>query len=497
MAKRDRDNLDDGQINHARLKAASKSLGRPLKSLYAMSPSADPFLADMPSRAEWATWFAGLWSRLDLGLVVHVRRIHYTLVSQSTPFLQPNGEPYENTLDCWQALGSAGRDARYLGLLPADVVIIDRRNPDPVIYLADELESSAEITATLGGLASEAFELPAPKLYLPMLDLTPPTIPQPYHLEIWCEKSTVNDVLMLLGEQFGVNVITGVGHMSATACERLIDRAIASERPVRILYISDFDPSGESMPVAVARKIEFLIREGADELDIQVRSAVLTHEQCIAYRLPRTPLKDTERRAARFEARYGEGATELDALEALHPDALRQILEEEIRRYHDGTLARRIRQASNEVWDELIEIQHEVQGRHAEAIAGLQAEHQVLAAEIEQMRERIAAVQAAFEERARPVMDDIAADLEAEAPDADDYEWPEPEDGDEDPDPLFDSSRGYLKQLARYQQHQGKTETGFKMFAVTCVECGKAFTSRQPTALLCSAACRKQRRDAK
>ena len=41
---------------------------------------------------------------------------------------------------------------------------------------------------------------------------------------------------------------------------------------------------------------------------------------------------------AAFEARYGEGVTELDALEALHPGELERILTPEILRYYDDTL---------------------------------------------------------------------------------------------------------------------------------------------------------------
>jgi hypothetical protein len=73
------------------------------------------------------------------------------------------------------------------------------------------------------------------------------------------------------------------------------------------------------MPVAMARKIEHNLRTNAPDLDIQVRVVLLTKEQCEEYRLPRSPIKESERRAARFEERFGEGTTELDALEALHP----------------------------------------------------------------------------------------------------------------------------------------------------------------------------------
>jgi hypothetical protein len=129
---------------------------------------------------------------------------------------------------------------------------------------------------------------------------------------------------------------------SDTRCQELVDRAQEHGRPVRILYISDFDPAGMSMPVACARKIEHRLRTDHLDLDIEVRPVALTYDQCRQYRLPRTPIKESELRADLFEKRFGEGATELDALEALHPGALRRILVDEIARYYDRSLNARV-----------------------------------------------------------------------------------------------------------------------------------------------------------
>jgi hypothetical protein len=54
--------------------------------------------------------------------------------------------------------------------------------------------------------------------------------------------------------------------------------------------------------------------------------------------IPRTPLKETEPRKEGWEERHGEGANELDALEALHPGELGRMLVEEIERYYDDDL---------------------------------------------------------------------------------------------------------------------------------------------------------------
>ena len=84
----------------------------------------------------------------------------------------------------------------------------------------------------------------------------------------------------------------------------------------------DFDPAGRSMPVASARKIEFWLRHNHPDLDVTVDPLALLPEQAEHYGLPRTPIKEGESRAGKFEERFGRGATEIDALEALHPGEL-------------------------------------------------------------------------------------------------------------------------------------------------------------------------------
>jgi predicted nucleic acid-binding Zn ribbon protein len=206
---------------------------------------------------------------------------------------------------------------------------------------------------------------------------------------------------------------------------------------------------------------------------------VLTPEQCQQYRLPRTPIKDEETRKDVFEARFGEGATELDALEALHPGELQRLLEIEIARYYDFGLERRIDAAVSDVQADLYDINEDVERRHAKAIKSLEAE-----------RKKVLEAIVAFEKKARPVLNAIEQDLDAEAPDVDNYEWPEADDGDEDDDPLYDSSRDYVEQIDRYKAHQGKT-TEFKTTELVCVQCGEAFTAGRSHARFCSRKCRR------
>ena len=250
----------------------------------------------------------------------------------------------------------------------------------------------------------------------------------------------MNDVLDPLGREYGVNIITGLGELSYIRCVQLVERA--QDRPVRILYVSDFDPAGMSMPVAVARKIEFALYDSDKYglVDIQVRPVVLTHDQCIEYRLPRTPIKATEKRA-NFEDRFGDGATELDALEALHPGKLRRILIEEIERYYDGSLQREINATELTVRADMADVERQIYRRHAKDIAALKVE-----------RKKLAKIFAAAEKKMKPILQRIERDLAAAEPDINAYDWPEPKDGDEDENPLFDSTRDYVEQIDRYKE---------------------------------------------
>jgi hypothetical protein len=463
--------MGNDPLNYADLQALAETLGRPLKTLVASHH--DPFMAGLPAREHNARWFADLWQRFGRR-GGHIRHIHYRMVSQPNPLSMPDGRPYENTEKCFFFLNEAARDARFLNLIPWRD-LIDRRNDEPTIHFDGE-EKDAAIDAE-GGVD----EYTAPSFQIPELNIAAPKIAQRYIIEIWIEKSTMEDISLPIARRHGINVVPHIGETSITRCVQLVDRAAAENRPVRILYISDFDPAGRSMPLACARKIEFIIRsERRANLDVQVRPIVLTPEQCREYRLPRTPIKPDEKRKDVFEQRFGTGATELDALEALHEGELARILQREIDRYYDDTLDDEIEDAVAEIESDLENINNEVHERHAAAIAEIEEEH-----------EKVVAAVAAFEERARPLLQQIKADLEAEAPDVDSFRWPDPSHftAAEDDDPLYDSTRDYVEQIDRYKEHQDKP-TERLTHNLVCKHCGRNFVAKKINTKFCSIECK-------
>jgi hypothetical protein len=501
--------------------------GRPIKTLYVLSSFNDPFYLG-EDRMEKAQWFARLYHGHGFGRGIHTRRIHYRLISQREPVLMPGGSNYENTEKCYDVLNDAASAARYADLVAAGD-FVDRRNPEPMLFLAapvdepsvDVLGDDDEFYATAPSLSVSVSpgympdELPKPKLYISA------PCPSPYHVEIWCEKSTVNDVLVPLARRYRLNLQTSVGEISLTLCWKLVERT--GGRPVRILYLSDFDPGGQSMPVAAARKIEFFARKHENEtgiaLDIQLHPIVLTHDQCLEYELPRTPIKETESRSAKFEARFGEGATELDALEALHPGELERILVAEIERFHSPNFTDDWESVRDDAQGELDEIESEIFDRHADTraalaqrCADLEAATSEQVAELQRFvdertadlrilaDERFAGLAQQGEQLAADVnahIAEIEQDLESEAPDADDFEWPELPEGWTDP--LLDCTRDYVSQVNRFKSHQGKLTQRKEMenTAFVCTVCGTAFTAAMPWAKYCSALCRHRAGDRK
>jgi hypothetical protein len=104
-----------------------------VKDMLVLSQQNDPFYAGNGAEGDKARWFAELWERFGYGSGVHLRRVHYRIVSEGN-ILKPDSELYENNSRCWEYMQGASRQARYLSLVDPEE-IVDRRNPAPNIYM--------------------------------------------------------------------------------------------------------------------------------------------------------------------------------------------------------------------------------------------------------------------------------------------------------------------------------------------------------------------------
>ena len=434
-------------FDYQTLKDMAQRQGKRVTDLIALSRNHDPFYVGTPTDLINAKWFADLWNRFGYTTGIHLRRVHYQIVSQEEPVLLPSGTPYSNTEHDWAFLGIASEKARYLGLVDY-AAFDDRRNPEAIIH-SELIKPQPSITVD----ASESWILESLPHFpdLPTYDLTGYTAVQHYGIELWCEKSTMNDVLIPICQQYGVNLQTGVGELSIIKTFELFERIRQAEHPIRIGYISDFDPAGRSMPTAVARKLEFFLRtqNGHHVPDVKLFPICLSIDQVREYQLPRTPIKDSEKRKNGFENRFGEGAVELDALEALHPGSLAEIVCSWLDRYFDHDLQERVGEVRRNLEENLSEVRDLVIAEHEE--------------EIDQLRKEWAAIRKqydskikAFSKKVTSLIDRVSEELENNTPDLESFPIPEAEHANEIEQALYDSSRDYFEQLAAYKQFQGR-----------------------------------------
>lgn len=315
-------------MDYQLIKRIAKKAKIKVTDLLALSPSNDPFYCGSPGQLEKAEWFGEVYEKMGRPDNIHVRRVHYWLVSQQPKYKTPNGEDYLNNDKCWGLISIASKYARYTGVIPMEN-IIDRRNPPAIEHssnwehtLPSDVKDETDPEKIIDLVADEFWCFNASKT-------------QPYMLELWCEKSTMNDVLEPLCSEHGMNLVTGLGELSITAVRLLMERVEAADKPTRIFYISDFDPAGEGMPISVSRKIEYFSQQAQHKRDIKLIPIMLTAKQCIDYELPRTPIKSSNLRKNEFEERHGAGATELDAMEALYPGEMRKLIMEIVNEYFD------------------------------------------------------------------------------------------------------------------------------------------------------------------
>jgi hypothetical protein len=145
---------------------------------------------------------------------------------------------------------------------------------------------------------------------------------QPHRVQVWSEKGTVRGVLRPVLDEYAAGFNPVHGFTSATSAH---DAAEDDDgRPLHILYVGDYDPSGMCMSeVDLPKRFE---RYDGDH--IQLRRIALLREHVRG--LPSFPATDkrTDSRYGWFVRNYGRRCWELDAMD---PNVLRAIVEVEIK----------------------------------------------------------------------------------------------------------------------------------------------------------------------
>ena len=134
---------------------------------------------------------------------------------------------------------------------------------------------------------------------------------------IWLEKDALFTPITTIASRYRVKTYAARGYSSFTAVYEAA-KDIDGAMPIKVLQLTDFDPSGEDM----VRDLEDrLTKYGA--ADFQLTKIALTRDQVSTLGLPPMPAKKSDPRYERFAASYGDEVVELDALP---PDELERII---------------------------------------------------------------------------------------------------------------------------------------------------------------------------
>lgn len=220
---------------------------------------------------------------------VSVRQLYYRLVSTNV---------IANDADEYRQVQDVVTKARYAGLIDWDA--IEDRNREALKH--QEWSSAKEmIEAGTASFRLDRWEDQHP------------------YLELWCEKAALAGVLMPIANDYHITLMVNRGYSSASAMKESADRIIRRCQPSKnqehghrptIIYIGDFDPSGEDMVRDIkARLLEFRVPSWLD-----VRKLALTPEQIEEHNPPPNPVKMKDVRAKDFVDKYGEHSWEVDAL---------------------------------------------------------------------------------------------------------------------------------------------------------------------------------------
>jgi hypothetical protein len=167
---------------------------------------------------------------------------------------------------------------------------------------------------------------------------------QPNHVEVFCEKNTIYQMVLRVTKNYQIPTSSGRGFNSIDPWHDLYERYVRSGKHQLVLIVlSDYDPEGEMIPQVGGRTLRDEFRVDPDRLTI-IKAGV-TREQIGKYGLPEMNFaKETSSNYDWFVDRNG-GDNRVYELEALEPADMLRDLDEVIRSVIDVDLFNREVQA--------------------------------------------------------------------------------------------------------------------------------------------------------
>lgn len=194
-----------------------------------------------------------------------------------------------NTERNYKQLGELVSRGRLAGRLDWDM-LIDRTRE---LHRVSHWESPQDIVLT----AAESYRLDS-------------RVDQDCHIEVWVEKDALAGIVLPVAKEQDVHCLVCRGFVSQSAVYAAQARLSREDRPRRILYLGDHDPSGLDMTRDISDRLNLTFG-----VEVDVERIALTWAQIEAYQPPPYPAKVTDSRYADYVSEYGPECWELDALD--------------------------------------------------------------------------------------------------------------------------------------------------------------------------------------
>jgi len=263
------------------------------------------------------------------GYVLSLRQLYYQLVAR---------DYIENTVRSYKRIGDIVSNGRLAGLI--DWSMIEDRGREAIIPSA--WSSPAEIVQA----AAKQFRLDRWK-------------GQENYVEVMVEKDALSGILEPICNKWHVRLTANKGYSSSSALYEAGDRIMRALRSTtstavlcHVIYLGDHDPSGIDMTRDIAERLQMFARLDDESADLlQVHRVALNMPQVSEWKPPENPAKITDSRFDAYERKFGDKSWELDAVK---PDTLAQLVEDEISSLVDGAKMNKILKREKEMRDELL-----------------------------------------------------------------------------------------------------------------------------------------------
>jgi hypothetical protein len=156
---------------------------------------------------------------------------------------------------------------------------------------------------------------------------------QKHYVEVWAESNATGSSIRDLVLGYGLDLLPAKGHSSKRFIWDSAQEFAAVGKPVIVIYVGDFDPSGLDIGLSIEQRMRRYLPRGS-EVDIDFRRIAITPEQVRDMQLqghamnPNIPAPQRQRFYAICDA-YGIPREPVEA-EAMNANVLRQLVETEI-----------------------------------------------------------------------------------------------------------------------------------------------------------------------